>query len=226
MGSTRRNLGPWVVTGLAVAVSSVQFFTSTVVADAEVTQMAAKNEVKSTRGGWSLDLTLANESVNSVANLAAAANSREAFVSFEATARAVGGGAQLTDSTFVAGYQLGCQIDVSSGLQLGGAGAIAPSGSLGATIGPAGVSPGANVGLGGGLSGYLQTNLQPGVITDLPMASMPLSPGGLGMLDVTNVHIKADACGGPVTIRSFAYLRIGTDVERSEFAVYGDPTQI
>jgi len=48
----------------------------------------------------------------------------------------------------------------------------------------------------------------------------------LGMLDVTNLHIKADACGGPVTIRSFAYLRISTDIERSEFAIYGDPIQI
>ena len=85
---------------------------------------------------------------------------------------------------------------------------------------------GVNAGVGGGLTGYVQTNLQPGVITDLPMASMPLGSQGLGMLDVTNLHIKADACGGPVTIRSFAYLRISTDIERSEFAIYGDPIQI
>ncbi|MGC7358427.1 MspA family porin, partial [Mycobacteroides abscessus subsp. massiliense] len=61
---------------------------------------------------------------------------------------------------------------------------------------------------------------------DLPMASMPLGAAGYGMADVTNMHIKADACGGPVTIRSFAYIRISTDVERSEFAIYGDPIQI
>jgi len=184
--------------------------------------MTAKTDTKQTRGGLSLSLTLANETVNSVPNLAAAANSREAFVTYEATANASGGGLPITDSTFVAGYQLGCQTDVSSGLQLGGAGAIAPSGAVG--FSPAG--PAVNAGLGGGLTGYLQTNLQPGVIVDLPMASMPLSPGGLGMLDVTNVHIKADACGGPVTIRSFAYVRIGTEIERSEFAVYGDPIRI
>nr|WP_083169380.1 MspA family porin [Mycobacterium aquaticum] len=184
--------------------------------------MAAQNDTKSTRGGWSLNLTLANEVVNPVPNLAAAPNSREAFVTFEATAVASGGKTPLSDSSFTAGYQLGCQIDVSSGLQIGGGGAIAPAAAVGLSPG----GPGVNVGLGGGLSGYLQTNLQPGVITDLPMASMPLSPGGSGMLDVTNLHIKADACGGPVTIRSFAYLRIGTDDERSEFAIYGDPIQI
>lgn len=196
------------------------------VAAADPQAMPARNEAKSTRGGWSLNLTLANETVNSVPNLAAAANSREAFVNFEATAVASGGSVPITDSTFVAGYQLGCQMDVSSGLQLGGAGAIAPAGAVGANLGPAGLEPGGNLGLGGGLTGYVQTNLQPGVITDLPMASMPLGSQGLGMLDVTNLHIKADACGGPVTIRSFAYLRIGTDIERSEFAIYGDPIQI
>jgi hypothetical protein len=126
----------------------------------------------------------------------------------------------MTDSSFVAGYQLGCQVDVSSGVQVG-AGAKAPSASVGIAS-----ESGASAGVGGGLTGYVQTNLQPGVITDLPMASMPLGPQGLGMLDVTNLHIKADACGGPVTIRSFAYLRISTDIERSEFAIYGDPIQI
>jgi hypothetical protein len=58
---------------------------------------------------------------------------------------------------FVAGYQLGCQVDVSSGVQVGGAGAIAPSASLGATFGAAGVEPGVNAGVGGGLTGYVQT---------------------------------------------------------------------
>lgn len=210
------------VTVMAIAIISAGAVVATGPARAEVKTMASKTDSKLTRGGNSLTLTLANETVNSVPNLAAAANSREAFVSYEATANVGAGQLPITDSFFVAGYQLGCQTDVSSGLQLGGAGAIAPTGSVGLTA----AGPGVNAGLGGGLTGYLQTNLQPGVILDLPMASMPLSPGGLGMLDVTNVHVKADACGGPVTIRSFAYVRIGTDVERSEFAVYGDPVQI
>jgi hypothetical protein len=161
--------------------------------------MAGHNEAKTTRGGWSLNLTLANETVNPVPNLAAAANSREAFVNFEATAVTSGGSAPMTDSSFVAGYQLGCQVDVSSAVQVGGAGAIALDVSVGI-----GSESGASPGVGGGLTGYVQTNLQPGVITDLPMASMSLGAQGLGMLDVTNLHIKADACGGPVPIRSCA----------------------
>jgi hypothetical protein len=70
-------------------------------------------------------------------------------------------------------------------------------------------------------------NLQPGVITDLSIVSGPLDPQGLtGMLDVNNPHIEADVCGRPVAIRSFAYLRISTDIERSEFAIDVDPMQI
>jgi hypothetical protein len=136
--------------------------------------MAAHSEAKTTRCGWSLDLTLANETVKPVPNLAAAANSRETFVNFEATAVASGGNGPMTDRILIAGYQFCCQIDVSSGLQLGGAGAITLSASVGATVGRTGLAPGANAGLGGGVAAYFQTKVQPGVITDLPMASMPL----------------------------------------------------
>ena len=36
----------------------------------------------------------------------------------------------------------------------------------------------------------------------------------------------ADACGGDVSIRSYAYLRISTAVAHTEFAIYGDPSKI
>lgn len=67
---------------------------------------------------------------------------------------------------------------------------------------------------------------KPGVITDLPLANMALSDGGKAMLDVDNLHIKADACGGDVTIRSYVYLRISTASAHTEFAIYGDPMKI
>lgn len=72
----------------------------------------------------------------------------------------------------------------------------------------------------------MQTVLQPGVIVDLPLSNMPLSDGGQGMLDIDNIHIKADACGGDVTVRSYGYLRISTAVAHTQFALYGDPIKI
>jgi MspA len=58
------------------------------------------------------------------------------------------------------------------------------------------------------------------------MANMALSPDGRAMLDLESIHIKADACGGDVTIRSFAYLRVSTALTHTECAVYGDPLEI
>jgi hypothetical protein len=183
-------------------------------AQAEPVDMATQQYSKTTRDGWQLTLSIDNERVNSVPNLAAALNSREGFVTLSATATATGGSAPITDSLFIAGYQLGCQSDVSSGLGIGG---IA---SANASVG---VPSGVNV--GGGLTGFIQTVIQPGVITELPMANMALSDGH-AMLDIDNIHIKADACGGDVTIRSYAYLRISTGAAHSSFAIYSDPTKI
>jgi hypothetical protein len=183
-------------------------------AEAEPVDLATQQYSKTTRDGWHLTLSIDNERVNSVPNLAAALNSREGFVTLSATATASGRSAPITDSLFIAGYQLGCQSDVSSGLGIGG---IA---SANASVG---VPSGVNV--GGGLTGFIQTVIQPGVITELPMANMALSDGR-AMLDIDNVHIKADACGGDVTIRSYAYLRISTAAAHSSFAIYGDPAKI
>jgi hypothetical protein len=187
--------------------------------------MAAKNYSKLTRDGWNLNIAIDNEKINSVPNLAAAANSREAFVTLSASATATGGSAPITDSVFITGYQLGCQTDVSSGLGIGAIGSLAPSASISAPIAmPEAAS--ANVGITPGLTGFIQTVIQPGVIVDLPMANMALSEDGRAMLDLDNIHIKADACGGDVTIRSYAYLRISTPDAHTAFAIYGDPAKI
>jgi hypothetical protein len=73
---------------------------------AEPVNMATQLYSKTTRDGWHLALSIDNERVNSVPNLAAALNSREGFVTFSATATATGGSAPITDSLFIAGYQL------------------------------------------------------------------------------------------------------------------------
>jgi hypothetical protein len=82
-----------------------------------------------------------------------------------------------------------------------------------------------NAGAGVGLTGYVQTNLQPGVITDLRWALCRGDLKAWGCSSHQPAH-QAEACGRPVTIRSFAYLRISTDVEPSEFAIYGNRIQI
>ena len=185
-------------------------------AAAEPIAMAAKSYDKLTRDGWQLNILLDQESINSVHNLANAKESREGFVTLSGTATATGGDTQITDSLFVAGYQLGCQTDVSTGVQYGGSGGVSPIADIGLL----------DLGVSAGLSGFVQTVLQPGVIVDLPLSNMALSEDGRAMIDIDNIHIKADACGGDVTIRSYGYLRISTDTAHTQFAIYGDPITI
>ncbi|UEA49098.1 MspA family porin [Mycobacteroides abscessus] len=188
---------------------------------AEPVTMQPEDLDQVTPDGWQIHLNSYNEVVNSIPNLANASNSREAFVNLYSSAAVTGGQGSILDSLFIMGYQLGCQSDVSSGLQLGGAvsGGVSGTGSLGSSN-----SIGGSV--GGGATGYVQTDLEPGVIVDLPMSNMALNPAGRATLDITNLHVKVDACGGDVTIRSYAYLRISTTGAHSSYAIYGEPIKI
>ncbi|MGH3724872.1 MAG: MspA family porin [Mycobacterium sp.] len=211
----------WIRTACIASVVCCLAATEVPAAFAEPVDMAPEGIDQVTPDGWHIHLSSYNEVVNSIPNLAAAQNSREAFVSLYASARVEGGQGAILDSLFIMGYQLGCQSDVSSGLQFGGAasGGVSGTGSLGSSN-----SVGGSV--GGGVTGYAQTVLEPGVIVDLPMSNMGLDPSGHATLDVTNLHVKADACGGDVTIRSYAYLRISTTSAHSSYAIYGEPTKI
>lgn len=187
-------------------------------ARADVTRMAPETSHRTTVDGWNLTLALSAETINAVPNLASAPNSREAFVTLSAQATIDGtGSSPVTAANFVAGYQVGCQIDVSQGLQLGGTGQLA--GSAGANIAN---QPGVQVGGTGAIGGFLQTDLQPGVITTIPMGNMPLVRQ-TGRLDMQDVHLKVDACGGQVTMRSYATMAVATEVQQTQISVYGEP---
>jgi hypothetical protein len=224
-GRSIRRCGVRAVAVCVVVLGSLILLPSTATAAADPVDMAPKYLSKQTRDGWNLSISIEAERINSVPNLAAATTSREGFVTLSATATASGGSSPITDSLFIAGYQLGCQSDVSSGLGVGGAGAGGGNAGVGApVINPAAASD--SVGGAGGGAAFVQTTIQPGVIVEVPMTNMALSPDGRAMLDIDNIHIKADACGGFVTIRSYAYLRVATALAHTGFAVYGDPLRI
>ncbi|MGH3953013.1 MAG: MspA family porin [Mycobacterium sp.] len=181
-------------------------------------EMAPQSSQRTTFDGWNLTVALSGEVINAVPNLAGAQNSREAFMTLSAQANIGGNGSNpVTAANFVAGYQVGCQIDVSQGLQIGGTGQLA--GSVGATISG---QPGVQVGGTGAIGGFVQTDLQPGVITTVAMGTMPVT-AGVGRLDMQDVHLKVDACGGPVTVRSYATFAVASAVQQTQLSVYGDP---
>jgi len=193
-------------------------------ADLVAIPMPPKTIDKVSRDGWEIEMRLERETVTRTPNLAGAPNSHEAFLTVTGVASASGGSSPISDSVLVIGYQLGCQQDVSAGLQFGGTGGAIPNGDV--TITPGAAAGNAlTLGSAGGGAGFGQTVVQPGVIVDLPLSNMTLN-NGEAALDIDDLHIKADACGGDVTIRSYLYLRISTQVAHTQYAIYGDPIKI
>ena len=106
-------------------------------ADLVATPMPPKTIDKVSRDGWEIEMRLERETVTRTPNLAGAPNSHEAFLTVTGVASASGGSSPISDSVLVIGYQLGCQQDVSAGLQFGGTGGAIPNGDVTITPGAA-----------------------------------------------------------------------------------------
>ncbi|MFI1913782.1 MspA family porin [Nocardia sp. NPDC020380] len=84
-----------------------------------------------TDDGWTLAVTKTAENLDRWPNLASSPVSREGFVSLKAIAEVNGKGSQpITGGTITLGYQIGCAVDVSSGLTLGLGFSIGPNASV------------------------------------------------------------------------------------------------
>ncbi|MGM5069036.1 MspA family porin [Rhodococcus qingshengii] len=192
-------------------------FTGT--ASATPTALPDKFASTVTDDGWTLDLAATKLSANPVPNLATTAFTREGFMSAKVTGTISGAGNSAVKTGYVEqGLQIGCQIDVSSGLGLG----------LGFSLGPSvGVSisgvPSANIGVNASVNPSIQTTIAPGTITTIPLGKKDLE-AAKASITAENVHVKVDACMGPVTIRSYAQFAVSTAVSDNSVFVYSDPT--
>ena len=159
---------------------------------ADVSQSAVSTD------GWQLTATVKNMTFNSVPNMADTAFTREAFVSGQAEARIDGNGSVPVNSgSLILGVQLGCQIDLSWGGTLG--------------IGQSAIPFAPNISL----------LLLPGWMANVGLGRIPLK-GRTATINVHDVDIKADACGGPVSARFFATTLINSDTSQDSQTVYGD----
>ncbi|MFW3367489.1 MspA family porin [Rhodococcus qingshengii] len=172
-----------------------------------------------TDDGWTLDLAATKLSANPVPNLATTAFTREGFVSAKVTGTISGAGNSAVKTGYVEqGLQIGCQIDVSSGLGLGLGFSLGPS----VVVSISGV-PSANVGVNASVNPSIQTTIAPGTITTIPLGKKDLE-AAKASITAENVHVKVDACMGPVTIRSYAQFAVSTAVSDNSVFVYSDPT--
>ena len=208
--------------GSCAAVSAVLMAGSLAFAgSASATPTALPDKFASTvtDDGWTLDLAATQLSANPVPNLATTAFTREGFVSAKVTGTISGAGDTAVKTGYIEqGLQIGCQIDVSSGLGVG----------LGFSLGPSvGVSisgvPSANIGVNASVNPSIQTTIAPGTITTIPLGKKDLE-AAKASITAENVHVKVDACMGPVTIRSYAQFAVSTAVSDNSVFVYSDPT--
>lgn len=193
------------------------------VAVADPVPLADVTQSANTDDGWRVSSTLTEMTINSVPNMAATAFTREGFVTVKALANIDGNGkVPVNSGTLIVGLQLGCQIDLSEGANVG------LSGDFG--IGDNGFGSG-----GTGLLSILQpeadiepsfsVNLLPGTITNIGLGKKTLK-GRTGEISVHDAHVKVDACGGPVSIRFFVSAQISTDTSDDSINAYGDILQL
>ena len=169
-----------------------------------------------TDDGWTLSTTLTNMTIDSVANMAATPLTKEAFISGKAVAKIDGdGNVPVNSGNLLMGVQMGCQLDLSQGGNIGLSGDV-------------GISPGS--GSGNGLLSELgptaditpngSINLLPGNINTLGLGKLTLK-GRTGEVTVHDAHVKVDGCNGVVTARFFAYAQITTDNGNDSVNTYG-----
>ncbi|WP_369125104.1 MspA family porin [Nocardia otitidiscaviarum] len=100
-------------------------------ASAELVRSPDHVVTKLTVDGWIAEASLVNVVVNTVPNLAQSPWTREAFVDATAIGNITGlGSSGVKSGVLRSGLQLGCNTDVSSGLQTGSSASIGPNASV------------------------------------------------------------------------------------------------
>lgn len=175
---------------------------------AHAEQVVIPDVVQSTTtvDGWQMTLSMTEARINVVPNMAAAPLSREGFLSGRVTLTIEGDGSSAVNSgQIVVGAQLGCQADLSEGLDLG----VDFDTDLFDDDFVLGVGP--DVG----------TTLHSGGIEAVGFGTKPLK-GRLATIYIRDAHIQVDECGGAVTARLFASAQMSTDVSDDSLNVYGE----
>lgn len=195
-----------------------------------------------TDDGWTVGLTLTNEVIDHIDNIAGASNSWQARVSYRAEATITGSGsAVVQDAQLETGYFVGCRTDSSSGVELGGDLGLTLSQQVNGQVYGGGYGQGSQSGGGGGgfgggsvgasagaqehIGGYMRVLLKPGGLAQLPMDRINFR-NMRAVSQVRNQNVEADGCGGQVKIQSFATFRIRTENGNDTQTIYGEPKSL
>ncbi|MDV3128711.1 MspA family porin [Mycobacterium sp. 21AC1] len=154
--------------------------------------------------GWRMTLALTEVRVDAVRNMAVAPLTKEGYLSGRVTLTIEGEGAMpVTTGQLVLGAQLGCQVDVSEGLDLG----VDFDTDLFDDVPVIGLGP------------DIGSTLHSGGITTVGLGTKSLK-GRTATISVLAAHVSVDECGGVVTARLFTSAQIGTDTADDSINLY------
>lgn len=175
---------------------------------------ADRSVTKVTDDGWRVTAVKAQEKVRSVPPLNQSSLTREGFMSLKGQAVIAGGGRVAVDAgTVTAGYQIGCNTDVTSGLTMGVM--SGPTAQMSISYPPAAI-------IGAQIMPNVSTTLKPGTIADISFGTKKLA-GPTAGITLDGVHVKVDGCLGPVSVRAYVTVAISTKANDNTVNVYGKP---
>lgn len=175
---------------------------------------ADRHVSKVTDDGWRVTAVKSDEQVRSVLPLNQSAWTREGFLSLKGEGVVSGAGSVPVQAGVVsAGFQIGCNTDVTSGLTVGLSGG--PTANLNVSYPPA-------VTIGATVTPNIATTLRPGAIADIPFGSKKMQTGKAG-ISADGVHVKVDGCLGPVAVRAYVTVAVSTAFNDNTVNVYGTP---
>lgn len=185
-----------------------------------------------TPDGYQIIATLTDMSINSVPNMAATTFSREAYLSGTAIATIAGAGSvPVKGGKLQLSLMLGCQIDLSNGGFLGLETPMSfntvtnfSSALTSFLANPyAGVTPQGSIALQPGTISYQKLNekmIEPDDLADIRKDMAETGQTSI-RISVHDAHIKADGCGGPVSVRLIATAQMSTKNSDDESNAYG-----
>lgn len=188
------------------AVNLILLGSSIGVAHAEQISVADVARTATTADGWQITLSMTEARVNAVPSMSAAPLSSEGYLSARVTLTVDGEGASPVNSgELVVGAQLGCQVDLSEGLDLG----VDFDTDLFDDVPVIGVGP--DVG----------STLHSGGITTVGLGAKTLK-GRVATIFILDAHVQVDQCAGAVTVRLFASASMSTDTSDDSLNAYGE----
>lgn len=159
-----------------------------------------------TDDGWRLSLSMTQIRINAVPNMAGTPFTGEGFVSAKVQVSVEGDGrVPINSGSIVVGVQLGCQVKLDEGLDLG----------VGNQVDVIADDPFLN------LSPSIGVDLRPGYVRTLGLGAKSLK-GRSGAISVQDAHVQIDGCGGPISVRLFASAQISSDTSDDSLNVYGE----